>query len=112
MNISEQEELRQEVSKLVQQISGIGFLLHGILRKHYMKSGHLGCKCHSEPPQLHSPYCDWTRRVDGKIKTIRFTEEQALLIEKWISNMRKVEMIIDKVEKLSLAAFEKIKKRI
>ncbi len=75
-----------------------------------MRCGHPGCKCHSDPPQLHGPYYDWTRRVDGKTKTVRLTEEQALLIEKWISNMRKVEEIINKVEKLSLAAFEKIKK--
>ncbi|MHB1493408.1 MAG: DUF6788 family protein [Thermoplasmataceae archaeon] len=108
--LPEQDEFRQDVTKLLQEISGIGFLIHGTLRKHYMKCGHPGCKCHSEPPQLHGPYYDWTRRVDGKTKTIRLTEEQALLIEKWISNMRRVEMIINKVEKLSLAAFEKIKK--
>jgi hypothetical protein len=46
--LPEQDEFKQDVSKLLQEISGIGFLLHGTLRKHYMKCGQLGCKCHSE----------------------------------------------------------------
>ena len=108
--LPEEDEFRQEVSELLQEISNIGFLIHGTVRKHSMRCGHPGCKCHSDPPQLHGPYYDWTRRVDGKTKTVRLTEEQALLVEKWICNMRKVEEIINKVEKLSLAALEKIKK--
>jgi hypothetical protein len=105
------EYLRNKISVLSGNLQDTGFILYGTVRKHYMKCGHKGCKCHSDPPQLHGPYYDWTRRVEGKTKTVRLTENQAKIVNQWISNMRKVEQIISEMEKISVqAAEEKIKK--
>ena len=61
--------------------------------------------------QLHGPYYDWTRRVDGKTKTVRLTGDQARVIEEWISNMRRVEKIVMEMENISVqAAAVKIRK--
>ncbi len=105
------ESLRRKVSDLSQNLQDTGFILYGTVRKHYMKCGHKGCRCHADPPQLHGPYYDWTRRVKGKTKTVRLTDDQAKTIEEWISNMRRVEKILEEMEKISVqAAVEKIKK--
>ena len=105
------ESLRRKVSELSENLQDTGFILYGTVRKHYMKCGHKGCRCHADPPQLHGPYYDWTRRVEGKTKTVRLTEDHAKIIEEWISNMRRVEEIVSEIENISVqAAAEKIKK--
>ena len=105
------ESLRRKVSELSHSLQDTGFILHGTVRKHYMKCGHKGCRCHADPPQLHGPYYDWTRRVDGKTKTVRLTGDQARVIEEWISNMRRVEKIVMEMENISVqAAAVKIRK--
>lgn len=82
------------MSELSENLHDTGFSLYGTVRKHYLKCGHSGCRCQADPPELHGPYHDWTRRVRGKTKTVRLTGEQANIIEEWISNMRKVEKTI------------------
>ena len=105
------ESLGRKVSELSQNLQDTGFILFGTVRKHYMKCGHKGCRCHADPPQLHGPYYDWTRRVNGKTKTVRLTGDQAKIIEEWISNMRRVEETLAEMENISVqAAAEKIKK--
>ena len=105
------ESLRRKVSELSKNLQDTGFILYGTVRKHYMKCGHKGCRCHADPPKLHGPYYDWTRRVEGKTKTIRLTGDQARMIEEWISNMRRVEGTLAEMENVSVqAAAEKIKK--
>jgi hypothetical protein len=105
------DSLGRKVLYLSQNFKDTGFILYGTVSKHYMKCGHKGCRCHGVPPQLHGPYYDWTRRVNGKTKTIRLTEDQAKTVEEWISNMRRVEKILEQMEKISVqAALEKIKK--
>ena len=105
------EYLIGKVSELPHSLQDTGFILHGTVRKHYMKCGHKGCRCHADPPQLHGPYYDWTRRVDGKTKTVRLTGDQARVIEEWISNMRRVEKIVMEMENISVqAAAVKIRK--
>ena len=110
MDDSSLDDLRKEMLGLQAELSGTGFILHGTLRKHYMKCGHSGCRCHANPPALHGPYYDWTRRVNGKTRTVRLSEEEAAIVGKWIENMRNVERIVSEMEKISLAALEKIKK--
>ena len=105
------ESLGRKVSELSRNLQNTGFILYGTVRKHYTKCGHKGCRCHADPPQLHGPYYDWTRRVEGKTKTVRLTEDQASIIEEWISNMRRIAKIIMEMENISVqAAAEKIKK--
>jgi hypothetical protein len=111
MNADDLENLRDKISALSRNLQDTGFILYGTVRKHYMKCGHMGCRCRSNPPQLHGPYYDWTRRVEGKTKTVRLTEDQARIVEQWIGNMRKVEKAISEMEKISVqAAAEKMKK--
>jgi hypothetical protein len=60
-----------------------------------------GCRCKADPPQLHGPYYNWTRKVRGKTVTVRVTEEQARLLEQWIANARRLDEIIADMQSLS-----------
>ncbi len=102
--------LRKRVGTLSRRLARIGFVLHGSVMEHYMKCGRAGCGCMSEPPVLHGPYCDWTRRVEGKTVTVRLTKAQAGTISEWIQNMRNVEAIVSEMEKLTLRAVKLIRR--
>ena len=104
------QDLRKQLEKKAEDLADVDFVLYGTIRKHYMPCGRRGCRCQADPPRLHGPYYDWTRRIDGKTKTVRLTEEQARIIGKWISNMRKIERIISEMQKISGQAADKIRK--
>lgn len=63
--------------------------------------GKPGCRCQASPPQLHGPYWQWSRSVDGKTLTRRLTAEQAQLYKQWIDNARRLDALIAKMEELS-----------
>ncbi len=106
----EMDRLRKRIRALSEKLADIDFVLHGSVTKHYMRCGHAGCRCMSEPPVLHGPYHDWTRRVEGKTVTVRLTEAQAGIISGWIQNMRRVEGIVSEMEKLTLRAAKLIRR--
>jgi hypothetical protein len=65
-----------------------------------------GCRCHADPPQLHGPYWQWTRRDSGKTVTRRLTEPQAHLYQEWIANRRRLAGIVAEMEKVCNQAAE------
>ena len=102
--------LRKRIRVLAGKLARIDFVLHGSVVEHYMKCGRAGCRCMSEPPVLHGPYHDWTRRVDGKTVTVRLTRSQAAIVSGWIRNMRRVEEMVSEMEKLTLEAVKLIRR--
>lgn len=88
--------------KLKRALLTFGFVRPGSLVRRYMPCGKPGCRCMSDPPQLHGPYFQWTHKVRGKTITMRLTEEQAKLCAEWVSNHRRLKAIIRKMEALSL----------
>lgn len=104
------QELESIIAEKARELAGTGFILYGTIRKHYMKCGTRGCRCHVDPSRLHGPYYDWTRKVDGKTKTVRLREKEALILEGWIDNMRKLEATISEMGRISLQAVDKIRK--
>jgi hypothetical protein len=66
-----------------------------------MRCGRPGCRCHADPPGLHGPYYEWTRKVQGKTVSARLTPEQAQLLEQWIANARRFDEILAEMERVS-----------
>ena len=62
----------------------------GTFLRRFVRCGSAGCRCRADPPQLHGPYYEWTRKVKGKTVSVRVTEEQARLIKQWIANDRRL----------------------
>ena len=40
------------------------------------RCGHANCRCHADPPQLHGPYHQWTRKKNGKTATRILSDDQ------------------------------------
>lgn len=97
--MSTQDE--QRFQSLKEALAEIGPFRRGSVVHHYMRCGSPGCRCHADPPQLHGPYYDWTRKVRGKTVTVRVSEEQAQLLQHWIANARRLDEILREMKEVS-----------
>ena len=103
------DDYRSRIRKCMDELQKIDFVLRGSIVKHYMRCGTMGCKCRADPPVLHGPYYDWTRKVRGKTVTVRLKEHEAEILQEWISNIRKLDKIVSRMVKISMEAVEKIR---
>lgn len=83
------------------KVARIGFIRRGSLVQRMTVCGKSGCRCQGSPPQLHGPYWQWSRSVDGKTITRRLTAEEAKLYKRWIDNGRRLDALIAQMEQLS-----------
>ena len=86
---------------LKKALSEVGPFLRGSIQERLMRCGKSGCRCQATSPKLHGPYYEWTRKVNGKTVTIRFTPEQARLLRGWIANARRIDELIADMETVS-----------
>ena len=94
------DELRYE--QLKQSIADVGFIRRGSVVKRFMPCGKSGCRCQADPPDLHGPYYQWTRKARGKTVTLRITRAEAALMKAWIANGRQLSKLVAQMEKVSL----------
>jgi len=66
------------------------------------RCGHPGCRCHADPPRLHGPYHQWTRKKNGKTSTRILTDDQLADYRPWFDNHRRLRELITELEELSL----------
>ena len=76
----------------------VGFVRRGSLVRRFMPCGKPGCACQAQPPVLHGPYYQWTRKVRGKTVTVRLTPAQAELFAEWIANGRQLDKLLAQME--------------
>ena len=62
------------------------------------------CRCKADPPALHGPYLQWTRKIDGKTVTKLLTPDQRDRYRDWFDNDRTLKHLIAELEALSLTA--------
>lgn len=99
------ETRKQE--QLARQLARIGFALPGTLLRREVRCGRQSCRCAADPPELHGPYWQWTRKVGGKTVTRLLTDDQADRYQAWFDNARRLREIISRLELLSLQAFNR-----
>ena len=92
---------------LKREVADLPPIRRGSLVRRFMPCGKRGCRCQANPPQLHGPYYQWTRKVHGKTATVRVDQAQAKLLRKWIANGRRLDRLIRQMEKVSLRLTEK-----
>src|SRR5215831_6805305 len=97
---------RAQAARIAAAIAAIGFALPGTLTERPMRCGHPTCRCHADPPQLHGPYHQWTRKVAGKTVTRFLTDDQLADYRGWFDNQRRLRALLAELEELSLAIVE------
>jgi hypothetical protein len=81
-----------------------GPALPGTLTVRSYACGKPGCRCHADPPVLHGPYAEWTRKIGGKTVTRRLTDEQAAAWQPLFDNARKMRALLAELQELTLQA--------
>lgn len=91
---------------LAHQLGQIDGILPGSVVVRHMPCGKPGCACKAEPPELHGPYIQWTRTVEGKTVTRYLNPEQLERYQPWFDNARRLKELVAKLEIASTHALE------
>lgn len=101
-NPAERTDTDARFENLKQKILQLGYVRPGSLVRRFMPCGNPSCRCMGTPPKLHGPYYQWTYRINGKTRTVRLTQDQAQLCQKWTQNHRLLRSLVRKMEHISL----------
>jgi hypothetical protein len=93
------DEIRFETLKA--SLADLGPFRRGTVLRRLVPCGNPRCRCHADPPKLHGPYYEWTRKVKGKTVNVRVTQEQARLLKEWIANARRLDKIVADMQRVS-----------
>lgn len=76
--------------------------LPGTLLERHIRCNKTGCRCMADPPHLHGPYYQWTRKIDGRTRTTLLTIEQVGRYRPWFDNAKSIRTLTAELEALSL----------
>jgi hypothetical protein len=83
-----------------------GPALPGTLTVRAYACGKPGCRCHADPPRLHGPYAEWTRKIGGKTVTRRLTPAELADYQPLFDNARKLRALLAELQDLTLQIIE------
>jgi Family of unknown function (DUF6788) len=98
-----------EADKIAAEIAGIartGMVLPGSITQRRTRCGRANCGCHADPPRLHGPYWQWTRKIAAKTICRWLSPDQHDDYQPWIDNDRRLHELLARLEALGIAAFE------
>jgi hypothetical protein len=64
------------------------------------------CRCHADPPRLHGPYAEWTRKIGGKTVTRRLTPAELTAWQPLFDNAKKIRALLAELQDLTLQLIE------
>jgi hypothetical protein len=95
-----------EHARLANELAQVGFVLPGSLTERRQRCTHAGCHCHDEPPLLHGPYFQWSRKVAAKTVSKTLSAEQVEEYRPWLDNDRRLHAVVRELEALALSVLE------
>lgn len=98
------QQLEQRHRALLAELADLGLVLRGSIASRLNRCGNPACRCKADPPMLHGPYYQWTRKVAGKTVNARLSPEQAARMKDWNHNMRKLDRIVRQLQAIGLRA--------
>ncbi|MGH3755939.1 MAG: DUF6788 family protein [Pseudonocardiaceae bacterium] len=93
---------RRAQAAIARSLGDAGFALPGTLIERTMACGKANCRCKADPPRLHGPYHQWTRKIDRKTVTVNLTDDQLARYGPWFANARTLRTALNDLEELSL----------
>ncbi|SRR6266567_4139636 len=105
-NVSPSRSQQAAAARIARELGQAGFILPGTLTERLTRCGKPRCHCHADPPVLHGPYHQWTRKAGGKTVTRLLTDEQLADYQDWFDNQRRLRSLMTELEALSLAITE------
>jgi hypothetical protein len=102
---SHQAQARKIAAELA-AIARTGMVLPGSITQRRTRCGRRNCACHADPPRLHGPYRQWTRKVAAKTICRWLSTDQHHDYQAWIDNDRRLRELLAQLEALGAAALE------
>jgi hypothetical protein len=99
----QQARAKAIAAEITARLAGLAFALPGTVADRMTRCGHQNCGCHADPPRLHGPYHQWTRKKNGKTATKILSDEQLADYRPWFDNHKRLRELIAELEELSLA---------
>jgi hypothetical protein len=102
-NVSPTRRQQARATAIAAELARLGPALPGTLIQRHTRCGKPGCRCHADPPVLHGPYWQWTRKAAGKTITRLVPDEQLDDYRHWLDNHRRLRALVAELEDLTLA---------
>jgi hypothetical protein len=98
---------RAALDKITAELAAAaGPALAGTLIVRAYACGKARCRCHADPPQLHGPYAEWTRKIGGKTVTRRLTQAELADWQPLFDNAKRLRTLLADLQDLTLAIVE------
>jgi hypothetical protein len=94
---------QDRAAAIAAELASLGLALPGTLIERHVRCGKPGCRCHADPPVLHGPYWQWTRKIGGKTITRLVADDQLDDYRQWLANHRRLRTLVTQLETLTLA---------
>ena len=101
--VAHQQASRPAPQRIAAELASLGLALPGTLIERHVRCGKPGCRCHADPPVLHGPYWQWTRKIGGKTVTRLVPDDQLDDYRQWLDNHRRLRALVAELEALTLA---------
>ena len=98
---------RAALDKITAEITAAaGPALPGTLTVRAYACGKPNCRCHADPPRLHGPYAEWTRKIGGRTITRRLTPAELADWQPLFDNAKKIRALLAELQDLTLEIIE------
>src|SRR6266403_1696667 len=91
---------------LDQVAAAAGPALPGTLVVRSHACGKQRCRCRADPPRLHGPYAEWTRKIGGKTITRRLTPRELADYQPLFDSAKKLRALLSELQDLTLDIVE------
>jgi len=88
--------------RIAAELAQAGFALPGTLIVRSYACGKPACRCHADPPRLHGPYAEWTRKIGGTTVTRRLTPRELAEYRPLFDNAKKLRALLTELQDLTL----------
>jgi hypothetical protein len=100
------QDQAQKIAAELAAIARTGMVLPGSITQRATRCGHRNCACHADPPRLHGPYWQWTRKIAARTICRWLSPDQQNDYQAWIDNDRRLRELLAQLEALGAAALE------
>jgi hypothetical protein len=102
-SVSSTRRQQARAAAIAAELASLGLALPGTLIERHVRCGKPRCRCHADPPVLHGPYWQWTRKAAGKTVTRLVPDDQLDDYRQWLDNHRRLRALVAELEALTLA---------
>lgn len=97
---------RAAQARIAAALAQIDFALPGSVSVRNYRCGKNNCACHGDPPRLHGPSIQWTRKINNRTVNRRLSAEQWQDYKQWFDNAAKLRSLAAELERVSLEVLE------